>query len=216
MLDPVPRARAHAVIKRVAVFMSSDGGFHSSFPLHFTCFLRFKHRQSFLTLYSDSLQALMAYPSIISQPGMLSRLTVLTPGSAARNLQPVLEALAPLVEGSKAKRILELASYPYEHIRGYAEKWPGVQFTGTVRDGKEMRWASLRAASPRSTLTISTTNTTDLPSNVGRPLRLDIAQEEDWAALTDATATPYDGVIMRKSCFSPSKSSRKRLGRVAS
>lgn len=81
----------------------------------------------------------MAYPSIISQPGMLSRLTILTTGSAARNLQPVLEALSPLIEGSKAKRVLELASYPYEHIRGYAQKWPDVSFTGTVRDEKEIR-----------------------------------------------------------------------------
>lgn len=45
----------------------------------------------------------------------------------------------------------------------------------------------------------SSTNTADLPSNVGRPLRLDIAQEEDWAALTDGTQEPYDGVIMRES-----------------
>lgn len=32
---------------------------------------------------------------------------------------------------------------------------------------------------------------------MGQPLRLDIAQEADWAALTDATHEPYDGVIMR-------------------
>lgn len=55
----------------------------------------------------------------------------------------------------------------------------------------------------------STTNTTDLPSNVGRPLRLDIAEEGDWAALTDATAEPYDGVVMRKS-QSVYRRSRKR------
>lgn len=81
----------------------------------------------------------MTYPSIISQPGMLLQLTSLTKGSAARNLQPVLEALTTLIEGSKAKRVLELASYPYEHIRGYAEKWPDVSFTGAVRDDKEIR-----------------------------------------------------------------------------
>lgn len=50
----------------------------------------------------------------------------------------MLEALSPLVD-AQTRRVLELASYPYEHIRGYAEKWPAVQFTGTVRDDKELR-----------------------------------------------------------------------------
>lgn len=49
------------------------------------------------------------------------------------------KALSPLIEGSNAKRVLELASYPYEHIRGYAQKWSDVQFTGTVRDDKEIK-----------------------------------------------------------------------------
>lgn len=57
----------------------------------------------------------------------------------------MLEALAPLIDGSglgsgsrsRARRVLELASYPYEHIRGYARAWPGVAFAGTVRDERE-------------------------------------------------------------------------------
>lgn len=62
---------------------------------------------------------------------------MLIPGSAARNLDPVLGALTPLIDDG-ARRVLELASYPYEHILGYAERWPDVRFSGTVRDKEEM------------------------------------------------------------------------------
>jgi hypothetical protein len=67
-------------------------------------------------------------------------LRILTAGSAVRNVDPVLDALAPLIDSPPAaKRVLELASYPYEHIRHYAETWPGVQFAGTVRDAGEQQ-----------------------------------------------------------------------------
>lgn len=60
-------------------------------------------------------------------------------------MQPVIEALQPLIEGNgtPARRILELASYPYEHIRGYAKMWPQVHFAGTARDSEEMEYVVL-------------------------------------------------------------------------
>ena len=61
--------------------------------------------------------------------------------TAQRNLGTVTECLDPLVNGAvPAKYVLELASFPYEHIRGYAKKWPHVHFSGTVRDLDEMEY----------------------------------------------------------------------------
>lgn len=61
------------------------------------------------------------------------------PGSAARNIEPVLGALTPLIDITPTpQHILELASYPYEHIRHYAVRWPDVEFSGTARDKDEI------------------------------------------------------------------------------
>lgn len=70
----------------------------------------------------------------------------LTLGSAARNMRPVIDALHPLIDGkngySPAKRILEIASFPYEHIRGYASEWPNVYFSGTARNQDEIEYVT--------------------------------------------------------------------------
>ncbi|TXT04253.1 hypothetical protein VHUM_04251 [Vanrija humicola] len=110
----------------------------------------------------------MSYPSVISQKG-----------SAARNLEPVLGALAPLIRDD-TRRVLELASYPYEHIRAYASQWPDVHFAGTVRDGAEAAGVGGE----------------QLPANLAPPVLLDVAVDGDWARLRDQTADAYDGVIM--------------------
>ena len=86
----------------------------------------------------------MSYGSVISQKGktVLIR-SSLTPGSAARNVGPVLDTLGPYIgSGSETKRVLELASFPYEHIRAYAARWPGVHFTGTCRDADEIAYVN--------------------------------------------------------------------------
>lgn len=81
----------------------------------------------------------MAYASVISQPGGYSSASFLTTGSAARNIEPVFDALGPLIDiPTPPGHILELASYPYEHIRHYGERWPHVHFTGTARDEEEI------------------------------------------------------------------------------
>ncbi|KAL1409534.1 hypothetical protein Q8F55_003518 [Vanrija albida] len=125
----------------------------------------------------------MAYPSVISQKG-----------SAARNVEPVLAALAPLIKPppaapsqhtrpqprpTPARRVLELASYPYEHILAYAAAWPEVEFSGTVRDEREA--AGVGAA---------------LPANVRAPFQLDVAVDAEWDLLRGAAGEGYDGVIM--------------------
>jgi hypothetical protein len=90
-----------------------------------------------------------SYPSVLSQPG-----------SASRNIQPILEALAgprtpsspsryhadessggnngkpssSSTPSSKSRRILELASHPYDHIEAYAKRFPNWQWHGSARD----------------------------------------------------------------------------------
>ncbi|BEJ05422.1 hypothetical protein CcaverHIS641_0212390 [Cutaneotrichosporon cavernicola] len=110
------------------------------------------------------------YPSVIS-----------VPGAAQRNLGTVTDCLDPLVNGPvPAKHVLEIASFPYEHMRGYAKKWPHVHFSGTVRDIDEMEKTSLDG----------------IPGNVAPPEKLDIAIQKDWDALFDTVNDPFDGAIM--------------------
>lgn len=101
------------------------------------------------------------YPSIISQPG-----------SASRNIQPILEALKDLLTPagvleldpssglngrsdqevrnaepqdatrSSPRRVLELASHPYEHIEAYARKFPKWEWYGSVRDAQQEAYVS--------------------------------------------------------------------------
>jgi hypothetical protein len=75
-------------------------------------------------------------------------------GSAARNVEPIIQALTPLlsdipassstpvVSASSRPRILELASYPYEHIAVFAKEWEDWEWWGTARDEKEIRSVS--------------------------------------------------------------------------
>lgn len=79
--------------------------------------------------------------------------------------------------------MLELASYPYEHIRAYAATWPDVEFTGTVRDATEAAGVGSGA---------------DFPPNLRRPAQLDVAVDEDWELLRGHTGEGYDGVVMRE------------------
>ncbi|KAK1920977.1 hypothetical protein DB88DRAFT_501735 [Papiliotrema laurentii] len=119
----------------------------------------------------------MSYPSIISQPG-----------SAKRNLEPIIQQLAPLVNGPPgSSRILELASYPYEHIAAFAQQWPEVEWWGSCRDEGEAEVVRERY-------------TTDLPVNLNLPEVLDVSNDSHWASLDakrlgGATAA-FDGVIM--------------------
>jgi len=93
----------------------------------------------------------MSYPSIISQPGLpgLTRcdpqLTV-RKGSASRNVKPIIDALQPLLSvipsiqrSNNERHVLELASFPYEHITAFAKQWPGWEWWGTARDDGEVK-----------------------------------------------------------------------------
>ncbi|KLT39202.1 hypothetical protein CC85DRAFT_305223 [Cutaneotrichosporon oleaginosum] len=112
----------------------------------------------------------ITYPSVIS-----------VPGSAQRNIGTVIECLEPLVNGPvPAKYVLELASFPYQHIRGYAAQWPHVHFSGTVRDADELEKTPMEG----------------IPGNIAPPEKLDIAIQEDWDALFKTVNEPFDGVIM--------------------
>ena len=106
----------------------------------------------------------MAYPSIISQPGashspatsdIIDHL-----GSADRNYSPISEALRPWITESTASsssasapsselsasntprpraRILEIGSYPYAHIKRFAEAFGEVHWYGSGRDEWEVK-----------------------------------------------------------------------------
>ena len=78
------------------------------------------------------------------------------PGASARNISPILEQLHLLLadnpsgvavktadasgttEKKGQKRILEIGSYPYEHIRRFAEEWPGYEWWGSGRTEEEI------------------------------------------------------------------------------
>ncbi|KAK4686055.1 hypothetical protein P7C73_g4070, partial [Tremellales sp. Uapishka_1] len=116
-----------------------------------------------------------AYPSILPQPG-----------SAARNLPAILDALSrPALLGEQSTAgltILELASYPYEHIRAFAARWTGVQWHGSEREAEQVE------AINRSEHLLEGTN-------LHPAIKLDVSSEEDWARL-QASRIVFDGVIM--------------------
>lgn len=82
-------------------------------------------------------------------------------GSADRNLQPISNALSPLIEDtlhnartgeagtedeenaaqgdSDRVRIFEIGSLPYTHIRSFARRWPRIHWTGSGRDAEEVK-----------------------------------------------------------------------------
>ena len=69
-------------------------------------------------------------------------------GSAARNIGPIIEALSPLISDTLASssasstsrpQLLELASYPYEHITAFARRWGDFDWWGTARDDSELK-----------------------------------------------------------------------------
>lgn len=117
----------------------------------------------------------MSYPSIITQPG-----------ASARNISPILEQLHLLLadnpsgvavktadasgttEKKGQKRILEIGSYPYEHIRRFAEEWPGYEWWGSGRTEEEIAGIGVSSLSG---------------SNLRPPIKLDIGEAEHWAAL---------------------------------
>ncbi|KAL7419671.1 cyclin-like protein interacting with PHO85 [Cryptotrichosporon argae] len=116
----------------------------------------------------------MDYPSIVSQAG-----------SSVRNVAPVTAALEPLlaVPDRRGRRVLELASYPYEHIQAFARRWDSIEWWGTGRDEGEV--AQINA-------------TVRVTANLQPARWLDIGSEADWDALRDAVGDrgPFEGVVM--------------------
>ncbi|KAK8861387.1 hypothetical protein IAR55_002206 [Kwoniella newhampshirensis] len=142
----------------------------------------------------------MTYPSVISQEG-----------SASRNLVPIIDALTPLLSSTTRspisdhvtppvaselsrqrnqgrRRILELGSYPYDHIVAFARRWDDIEWLGCVRD----HWESSQVEERLKNI--------DTGENLLGPRKLDISMEEDWNRLQKdvglASGEAFEGVIM--------------------
>ncbi|WWD16708.1 hypothetical protein CI109_101139 [Kwoniella shandongensis] len=136
----------------------------------------------------------MSYPSVISQEG-----------SAARNLAPIIEALEPLLASSSsssssastppqlvedsARNVLELGSYPYDHISAFAGRWQDVEWWGCVRDEWELKGVKERLEKR------------EVKPNLHQPRKLDISLEDDWERLSKDVKSVdpvvrFEGIIM--------------------
>ncbi|KAI5451889.1 hypothetical protein NCC49_001191 [Naganishia albida] len=116
----------------------------------------------------DKITSGMNYPSINS-----------VEGSAARNRDAILDALAPYIEHDIGNpdsrgRVLEISSGSGEHVAAMARRWPGIEFWPSERNEEQLRFLSDGIA--RLQL--------DCKGNLKMPVQLDVTLDSDWDALS--------------------------------
>ncbi|WRT65494.1 uncharacterized protein IL334_002437 [Kwoniella shivajii] len=120
----------------------------------------------------------MSYPSIITQEGAVER-----------NVEPIIEALSPLLDGIDNGHIMELGSGSYKHIEAFAKKWENVRWWGTVRNEIEQEIAGDRLEKENVRL-----------NNLHEPRIVDISNQRHWdeiyIAVRHGVAKQFSGFIM--------------------
>ena len=133
---------------------------------------------------------------------------MISSGSAARNLQPIVDALVPLLSeaplaSDDPPHILELGSFPYTHIAEFAGIWNTYEWWGTARGDDEVRWAGL-LATRRYAAEVRVgyvpvcdrfTSQWDSMPNLHPARQLDIGEDGDWQALRDDMAAVKDHIV---------------------